>query len=152
MELIELLDRERTAIVSEALASIQRAGLQHYQASGIEACRARLQSLYVVMYTSIAGRTLMPIEKHAEDIASERFRSGFGLGEVQTAFNVLEEAIWKRIETEIPREDLARSLALVSTVLGSGKDRLARAYVELATQSQVPALDVQALFRAPNRS
>ena len=74
------------------------------------------------------------------------------MDEVQTAFNVLEEAIWKRIETEIPHDDLARSLALVSTVLGSGKDRLARSYVALATQSQVPALDVQALFRAPDRS
>ena len=152
MELIELLDRERTEIVTEALSAMQRADLRHYQASGTEACRARLQALYVVMYTSIAGRTLMPIEKHADDVATERFRAGFGLGEVQTAFNVLEEAIWKRIETEIPHDDLARSLALVSTVLGSGKDRLARSYVALATQSQVPALDVQALFRAPDRS
>ena len=152
MELIELLDRDRTAIVTEALTAMQHADLRHYQASGPEASRARLQSLYVVMYTCIAGRTLMPIEKHAEDVATERFRSGFGLGEVQTAFNVLEEAIWKRIESEIPHGELARSLALVSTVLGAGKDHLARTYVSLATQSQVPALDVRALFRAPDRS
>jgi hypothetical protein len=65
---------------------------------------------------------------------------------------VLEEAIWKHIERDVPPEGLARALALVSSVLGSGKDHLARSYVSLATQTQVPALDMQALFRAPRRS
>ena len=147
MELIELLDRERTGIVSDALAAMQTSGLRHYEASGVEASRARLQALYVVTYTCIAGRTLMPIEQHAEMIASERFASGFGLGEVQTAFNVLEEAVWRRIESEIPPEKLAQALGLISTVLGAGKDHLARRYVALATNSQAPALDVQALFK-----
>ena len=152
MELVGLLERERSAFLHEALEAMQRANLRHYQASGIEASRARLESLYDVMANCIATRSLMPMEDHAQAIAVERFRSGFGLGEVQTAFNVLEEAVWKGIETGVPAADLARSLALVSTVLGAGKDRLARAYVELATRTQLPTLDMQALFRVPGRS
>jgi hypothetical protein len=151
MELMEMLDRERSEIVAEALASMQRAGLTHYQAAGPEASRARLDKLFEVVNASLAGRTLMPIEQHAEAVATERFRSGFGLGEVQTAFNVLEEAMWKHIESSLPPADLGRALALVSSVLGSGKDHLARTYVSLATQTHVPALDLKALFRAPQR-
>jgi len=47
----------------------------------------------------------------------------------------------------VPPERLAESLGLVSTVLGTGKDRLARTYVTLATRTQAPALDLHALFR-----
>ncbi len=151
MDLAELLRVRRTELVAEALAAMQRAGLTHYEAAGFEASRARMESLYDVMHASIAARTLMPIESHAEEVAAERFRAGFGLGEVQTAFNVLEEAIWKRIEAEVAPESLAHALGLVSTVLGAGKDQLARAYVSLATQVQVPAVDLHALFAAPER-
>ena len=149
MDLGGLLERDRDAIVGEAVTAMHRADLRHYRESGAALSRVRLAALFDVTATSIAGRTLMPIERHAESIAHERFHSGFDLGEVQTAFNVLEEAIWKHIERDIPAPELGRALALVSTVLGAGKDHLARAYVEQATQTQVPALDMRALFRAP---
>ncbi len=151
MELIGLLERNRTAIVDDALAAMQRAGLQHYRDVGREASRGRLEALYDVLCAAIAGRTLMPVETHAETVARERFLAGFGLGEVQTAFNVLEEAAWTRIETQAPAEELGRSLAMVSTVLGAGKDQLARTYVSLATQTNAPAIDVKALFTAASR-
>lgn len=147
MHLIEILDRERDAILDEAFASMQNADLRHYAAAGEQASRARLEALLDAVRTAIQGRTLMPIETHAEKIAQERFRAGFGLGEVQTAFNVLEEAVWRRIEAEVPKDELANALALMSTMMGAGKDHLARAYVSLATNRRVPSLDIQALFR-----
>ena len=45
------------------------------------------------------------------------------------------------------RQELARALGLVSTVLGAAKDSLARAYVSLASQTKAPSLDLSALFK-----
>jgi hypothetical protein len=83
---------------------------------------------------------------HAEGIARERFEAGFDLWEVQTAFNVLEEAIWVRILKELAPTDFAEALGIISTVLGVGKDTLARRYVSLASRSRVPTLNLQSLF------
>ena len=83
---------------------------------------------------------------HAEQIATERFNAGFDLWEVQTAFNVLEETIWVRIFQNFPPAELAQTLGLVSTVLGAGKDTLARKYVSLASKTRAPSLNLQSLF------
>jgi hypothetical protein len=40
----------------------------------------------------------------------------------------------------------AEALGLVSTVLGTGKDTLARVYVTLASKSRTPTLDLRSLF------
>ena len=91
-------------------------------------------------------RNLGPMIAHADTVARERFASGFDLWEVQTAFNVLEETIWQRILAEMPAGEFARALGLVSTILGAGKDALARRYVALATKTRAPSLNLQSLF------
>jgi hypothetical protein len=83
---------------------------------------------------------------HTDSIARERFASGFDLWEVQTAFNVLEEAIWVHILKELPPTEYAEALGLVSTVLGTGKDTLARRYVSLASKTKASTLNLQSLF------
>ncbi len=40
----------------------------------------------------------------------------------------------------------AETLGHVSTILGAGKDALARRYVSLATDTRAPSLDLRALF------
>jgi hypothetical protein len=40
----------------------------------------------------------------------------------------------------------AESLGLLTTVLGAGKDALARSYVSLASRQHVPSLDLRALL------
>ena len=76
----------------------------------------------------------------------KRYTAGFDLWEVQTAFNVLEEAIWVRVFKSVPPDALAEALGLVSTVLGAGKDTLARKYVSLASKTKAPSLNLQSLF------
>ncbi len=147
MELIELLEQNAATIVTDSLAAMRRAHLQHYEAAGASAMRARLQALFDVTLTSLKTRHLAPIETYAQAIAHERHLAGFDLGELQIAFNVLEEALWHRIERELAPTQLAEALGLVSTVLGTGKDMLARTYVALATRTQAPAIDLHALFR-----
>lgn len=147
MDLLTLLDERAGDIVGDAIAAMQRAHLRHYERAGADEVRARLQSLYDAVHAAVRTRHLDPVLDHAETIARERFEGGFDLGEVQTAFNVLEEAMWHRVTSEIEPARLGEALGLVATAIGAGKDRLARTYVELATRTRVPALDVSALFR-----
>jgi len=84
---------------------------------------------------------------YSEKIAKERFESGFDLHEVHTAYNVLEESIWKTIIKEVDSADLAESLGLISTVLGTGKEALAIAYVSLASKQKVKSLNLTQLFK-----
>ena len=83
---------------------------------------------------------------YAEQIARERFDNGFDIGEVQTAFNVLEESMWRRLAGVTPPSEIVESLGLLSTVLGVGKDAFARTYVSLASKQHVPSLDLRAMF------
>jgi len=94
----------------------------------------------------IATHDLTPIVAHAQQIARERFSAGYDLSEVQSAFNALEAATWARVLATLPPDRFARTLGLVSTILGAGKDALARTYVSLATDAHAPSLDLRALF------
>jgi len=146
MELLQLLHDRGESIVDDAFHAMERSHLASYEQTGMERARQRLRDLYVLTVRAVTDRKLGAIIAHAEAIAGERFASGFDLGEVQTAFNVLEEAIWVRIIQELPPAQFAEALGLVSTVLGAGKDALARAYVSLASRTQAPTLDLQSLF------
>lgn len=82
----------------------------------------------------------------AREIANERFDAGYDLAEVRGAFNALEAAVWTRVLAGLDPDQFARALGLVSTVLGAGKDALAREHVSLATSARVPSLDLRASF------
>jgi len=146
MELLQLLHDSSEGIIADAYNAMERSHLKSYEQSGMERARQRLKALYVLTVRAVKERNLGPMVAHSETIASERYASGFDLWEVQTAFNVLEEAIWLRIIKELPPEKYAESLGLVSTVLGAGKDTLARTYVSLASKTKAPALNMQSLF------
>ncbi len=146
MELLQLLHDRGESIVDDAFRAVERSHLKSYEQTGMERARQRLRDLFVLTARAVADKQLGPIVAHAETIAGERFASGFDLWEVQTAFNVLEEAIWLRIIKELSPAQYAEALGLVSTVLGAGKDALARAYVSLASKTRAPALDLHSLF------
>jgi len=146
MELIAVLDDKRTQILDEAAGSIERFHLAHYGSSGVEELRRRLEALFDIVHDCLLSRRLDRVVRYSEHIAHERFNAGFGIGEVQTAFNLLEEAIWRHVVAGVPTAELAESLGLLTTVLGVGKDALARAYVSLASQEKVSSLDLRALF------
>jgi hypothetical protein len=146
-DLAALLAGDEASIVDEAVGSLERSNLAHYQEVGPQERRRRLQSLLDLVLTSLRERDLVPIHHYAEQVARERFAAGVDIQEVQTAFNVLEEVLWRRVVAAVPPEQLADDIGLVATVLGAGKDSLARTYVALATRHHVPSLDLTALFR-----
>jgi hypothetical protein len=144
MDVAAFLNDRSSEILEEAKDSLGRAPLPHYGSDG--ALGERLEALLRVLIESIRSRDLAEMLSHAERVAAERFASGYGLPEVQTAFNVLEEAVWHRILSDLDPSDHAEALALVGVALGAGKDALARSYVSLATESHVPAVDTEQLF------
>ena len=146
MTLNELLHERTGAIIENASEAMSRAHLKNYEKSGIEHTHQRLKALLVLTTRAVKERNLGPMVAHADTIARERFASGFDLWEVQTAFNVLEEAIWAHILKELPPTEYAEALGLISTVLGTGKDTLARRYVTLASKTKASSLNLQSLF------
>jgi len=146
MNLNDLLRDRTTEIVDEAAAAMSRAHLKHYENAGAENIHKRLRALYVLTARAVKERNLGPMIAHADTVARERFEAGYNLWEVQTAFNVLEEAMWTRVLNELPPTEYAEALGLISTVLGTGKDTLARRYVTLASRVKAASLNLQSLF------
>ncbi len=146
MDLNHLLSERATRILDDALQAIARSHLRSYEKAGGAMTHERLRALFVLTARGVKEKNLGPMIAHAEEIARERYASGYDLWEVQTAFNVLEEAIWLTVLKEMKPEELAEALGLVSTVLGAGKDALARSYVSLASKTKAPSLNLQSMF------
>jgi len=142
----ELLSQARSEVLDEAFAALERCHVMHYEQSGEEFTRERLAELFDIVLAALRDRALGPVNTYAENVAEQRFAAGFGISEVQTAFNVVEEAMWRRAVVGVPADELAEAVGLLTTILGAGKDALARRYVSLASQRHVPTLDLSALF------
>ncbi len=146
MDLYKFLQDHSAQLLTEATEAMMRTHAQHYDKAGCEQIHQRLKALYTLAIRGVKERNLGPMIAHADSIARERFNAGYDLWEVQTAFNVLEESIWKLILTSLPADEYAEALGLISTVLGAGKDTLARRYVSLASKSRAPSLNLEHLF------
>ena len=146
MTLQELLETRGEAIVREAVERLGRTRLRSYDASSLESNQARLQRLLDLTIQCVRTKNLVPMVSYAEGIARERFRDGFDLQEVQTAFNLLEEIVWKHITQDMKPEDYPAAFGLTSTVLGAGKAALATEYVSLASHSRVRTMDLSSMF------
>ncbi len=146
MDLYQFLHDSSAEIIAEAEQAMRRAHLRNYEKEGSEALHQRLKALFVLTTRGVKERNLGPMISHSDSVARERFGAGYDLWEVQTAFNVLEEILWRKILRELPPAEYAQALGLVSTVLGTGKDTLARVYVTLASKSRTPTLDLRSLF------
>ena len=146
MAVEDLLAQQRAEVLDEAFEGLSRSHPAHYESSGEEFTRERLAELFDIVVTALRDRQLEPVVRYVEAVAEQRFETGFGIAEVQTAFNVLEETIWRRVVAAMRADELAEALGLVGTVLGFAKDVLARRYVSLASQRHVPSLDLTTLF------
>ena len=146
MELVTLLHDHSDEILAAASEAVERTHLKNYERAGKEQTHQRLKALLVLTTRGVKERNLGPMIAYAETIGRERFAAGYDLAEVQTAFNVLEEAIWTKILKTLPPSEFGHALGLVATVLGAGKDSLARTYVTLASKSKAGSLNLQSLF------
>ena len=147
MKLHDILLNNQTEIINEAFYSLERSRLKHYDSSRADENWQRLAKLFDLTLNGVKSKSLVDMVTYSEKIANERYESGFDLHEVHTAYNVLEESIWKAIIKEVDSTELAESLGLISTVLGTGKESLAIAFVSLSGKQRVKSLNLSQLFR-----
>jgi hypothetical protein len=120
------------------MAELRQAHLKHYEAESRSTVRERLATLLDLTLQCLSCGRADPMIDYTTRVARERFAGGYDLLEVQTSMNVMEESLWKRILCSMEPVEVAHALGLVSTILGMGKDALARAYVSLAARSGAP--------------
>jgi len=146
MELVARMQEARADVLRDAADALRRAHLQHYDDAGEAESERRLDHLLGLVIECLRQRALSPIAQYGATVAKERYHAGFDIAEVQTAFNVLEEAIWHVVVPALPEDELATAVGMIGAVLGAGKDALARTWVSLASRHHVGSLDVNALF------
>ena len=146
MDLDALLVEAEPGVLDEAYSALHRRHITHYELAGEGFTRQALADLFRLVVAAIRTRDLAAMSAYSEGIAVDRFNDGFDISEVQMAFNSLEEAMWRRVVSAEPPGDIAEAIGLLSTVLGFGKDTVARKYLSLACQRHVPSLDLSALF------
>ena len=150
MDLAVMLMDAESQVLDEAQATLQRSHAHHYERAGDGFTRERLADLHHLVVQAIRDRDLAAMGTYCDQIAAERFDMGFDVSEVQAAFNDLEGAMWRQVVSTVPGDDLVEAIGLLSTVLGFGKDAVARTYVSRASKRHVTSLDLSALFRGTN--
>ena len=146
MDLDAILMKAEPGVLDEAYSALHRRHVTHYELAGEAFTRQALADLFGLVVTTIRTRDLAAMSTYSDEIAVERFNDGYDISEVQMAFNSLEEAMWRRVVSVEPPDDIAEAIGLLSTVLGYGKDTVARKYLSLASRRHVPSLDLSALF------
>ena len=141
----DFLRAQRATIVDRAAAVLGESRARHYDSIGPELRRNRLEVLYDRIVAAADSRDLGDVLTFARELAEERFSAGYDLSEIQVAVNILEEAVWRRIFSELRPDQFADTLVPVSAIFGAVKDALAREYVSLATRAQAPSLDLTKL-------
>jgi hypothetical protein len=140
--LSDLLERKREAVIDQATLALGYSNRARDEASEIG---CRLAPLYDHVVCSAASRDLGPVVSYAHQLANEAYRAGESLAELQTAFNALEEALWKDLVEDLPPDQVTDALALVSTVFGVAKDTVACFYVAAASRTRAHSLDLESL-------
>ncbi len=128
MDIMGLLKQKPEEILGEAVQKMARSHLKHYEMMGSERASELLKTLYSTLLECLEKKSTIPMLRYAEKIGDERFSSGFALGEVQTAFNVLEESIWEQIWQQMKPEEYADAVQSISEALRMGKEAVARVY------------------------
>jgi hypothetical protein len=135
----DLLTRRRGTVIDRATVALGCAPDEAVET------RRRLARLYDHVVVAATSRDLGPIVSYARQLASESYRAGQPLAELQAAFNALEEALWKVLVEDLPPAQVTDALALVSTVFGVAKDTVACSYVAAASRTRANALDLESL-------
>ena len=146
MDLNTILETKFNKIIDSSLLSLHRAQLESYHQSPDAKNRERFEKLLKLIQQGVQEKSLQPMRDYSIAVAKERFTDGYDLQEVFTAYNVIEEEVWKQISAEVDVAQIGRSLGLISTVLGAGKESLSVTYVSLATKTKTETLDLTEMF------
>jgi hypothetical protein len=147
MNVIDLLRENSNEIVGEATTAIRRAHLPHYELADPSEARRRMKTLCDLILECLQTNSTAPMSRYAQQIAGERFFSGYTLREVQTAFNLLEESIWSQILDKMQIDEFAAAVTTVNAPIRAGKDEVAQTYFSLLSKSKASPSDLKMHFK-----
>ena len=111
MDIVTCWPGQRSEVIDEAFATLERSHEIHYEQSGEEFTRQALSGLFDLVVMALRDRQLGPVSTYCEDVAERRFAAGFGITEVQMAFNAVEVAMWQRLVAGVPSRTSPRPWA-----------------------------------------
>ena len=139
METSAVLASAGDRVVDEAAAALERHHQANDHASSPDERRRYLRGLFELVVQCAHEGHAGPIIASSEQIAADRFVAGFDISELQGTFNALEEVLWSHIASTFSGDQRIEALRLVNSILGAGKDALARTYVAQASRGGSPA-------------
>jgi len=132
MQISAILVQTGDRVVGDAVAALeQRDQARRGVPSPAERRRDVEYLLELVRQCLHQGRS-DPIITPSEQLAADCFGAGIDLADVQAAFVVLQDVLWRHLSAVLPGDQQLETLRLVDAILGTGKDALARTYVALA--------------------
>ena len=142
METSAVLASAGDRVVGQAVAALERCHQTHYQLSSPEESRRYMRNLFELVVQCMREGDAGPIIASCQEIAADRFEAGFDIVEILGTLNVLEEVLWRHVADSLAGDQRIETLGLVNTILGAGRDALARTYVDRASRGRGP-LDEQ---------
>ena len=142
METSAVLASAGDRVVGQAVAALERCHQTHYQLSSPEESRRYMRNLFELVVQCMREGDAGPIIASCQEIAADRFEAGFDIVEIVGTLNVLEEVLWRHVADSLAGDQRIETLGLVHTILGAGRDALARTYVDRASRGRGP-LDEQ---------
>ena len=135
-----LLNARRDALAAGVEASLLAEDAPHYREAPADERRARVAALVAAFLDAARAGGPGPFVAHVRRIAGERAAAGYLLREIQLALGALEAQAWPIVvDAGGPPDLLVRRLALVSGIVGRGKDELARAFLDYKEKAEARA-------------
>ena len=142
--LASLLSAGKDALAAGLEAALLAQEAPHYREAPPAERRARVEQLVAAFLTAVDASGPAPFVAHVRAIAGERAEEGYDLREIQHALSALEAQAWPLVvEAGGDTEVVVRRLALVTGVVGRGKDELARAFLDHKERAEARAEALQ---------
>ena len=137
-EMSAVLADAQGRVVDEAVAALERRDQTHRRAASAADRRRYVGDLFGLVAACVRAGGTEPIIASSRQVAADRFAAGFDIAEIQGEFSVLEEVLWRHVGNALAADQRIEAQRLVSTILGAGRDAVARTYVVLASRSGGP--------------
>ena len=135
-----LLAARRDALAAGLEASLLAHDAPHYREVTPELRRARVDELVAAFLDAARAGGPAPFVAHVRRVAGERAEEGYLLREVQLALSALEAQAWPIVVDAGGATDVVvRRLALVTGIVGRGKDELARSFLDHKERAEARA-------------
>jgi methylmalonyl-CoA decarboxylase len=120
-------------VVDEAVAALVEGDQPDQHRHSTEERRRHVRQLFGLVLRCVREGSAESIITPSGRIAAHCFAAGTDLAEVQGEFNALAEALWRRADSSLEDEQRVQAIRLVNSIIGAGKDTLARTYVTLTS-------------------